>query len=52
MGQISPALRAALCRGGSYQGARPVKARNRFLLWDGDEIERLAQGQAIEGEAA
>lgn len=40
-------LRAALCRDGHYLGARPFKSANRFLLWRGDEIERLAQGQAI-----
>jgi hypothetical protein len=37
-------LRAALCRDGAYQGVRPLKARNRFLLWPAAEIERLAAG--------
>lgn len=44
-------LRAALCRDGHYLGARPFKSANRFLLWRGDEIERLATGQAIATEA-
>lgn len=44
-------LRAALCRSGHYLGARPLKSANRFLLWSGEEIERLAQGQAITAEA-
>jgi len=44
-------LRAALCRDGHYLGARPLKSANRFLLWSGEEIERLAQGQAITAEA-
>jgi hypothetical protein len=40
-------LRAALCRDGSYCGARPVKTANRFLLWNADEIERLAAGETL-----
>jgi hypothetical protein len=48
-------LRAALCRDGHYLGARPAKSANRFLLWRGDEIERLANGETIaaaDGESA
>lgn len=37
-------LRAALCREGHYFGLRPVKCRNRFLLWDAAEVARLASG--------
>ena len=39
-------LRAAVCRAGHYFNVRPNKARNRFLLWSADEIERLAAGNA------
>lgn len=45
-------LRAAICRNSHYMGARPLKSANRFLLWDADEIERLALGQAIQPEEA
>jgi hypothetical protein len=41
-------MRAALCRDGHYQGARPVKARNRFLLWNAEDIYRLAAGETLE----
>ena len=34
-------LRAAICRDGHYYGIRPNKARNRFLLWPADAVERL-----------
>lgn len=37
-------LRAALCRDGHYYGLRPVKCRNRFLLWDAAAVEVLAAG--------
>ena len=37
-------LRAALCRDGHYFGLRPVKCRNRFLLWDAAAVEALAAG--------
>ena len=37
-------LRAALCRDGFYYGLRPVKCRNRFLLWDAAAVEALAAG--------
>ncbi|PIX97583.1 MAG: hypothetical protein CO126_11590 [Hydrogenophilales bacterium CG_4_9_14_3_um_filter_63_34] len=40
-------LRAALCRDGHYCGLRPVKMPNRFLLWPGDAVERLAAGEAL-----
>lgn len=39
-------LRAALCRDGAYQGVRPHKARNRFLLWPAAEIDALTSGEA------
>lgn len=38
-------LRAALCRDGHYFGLRPVKCRNRFLLWDAAEVEALTSGE-------
>lgn len=34
-------LRQALCRDGDYFGVRPLKAKNRFLLWPADSVERL-----------
>ena len=37
-------LRAALCRDGHYFGLRPVKCRNRFLLWDAAAVEALTAG--------
>ena len=40
-------LRAALCRNGHYFGLRPVKCRNRFLLWDAAAVEALAAGEAL-----
>lgn len=40
-------LRAALCRNGHYFGLRPVKCRNRFLLWDAAAVEALTAGEAI-----
>ncbi len=40
-------LRAALCRDGHYFGLRPVKCRNRFLLWDAAAVEALAAGEAL-----
>ena len=39
-------LRAALCRDGHYFGLRPVKCRNRFLLWDAAAVEALTAGEA------
>ncbi len=38
-------LRAALCRTGAYFGVRPVKAKNRFLRWPADAVERLSAGE-------
>ena len=38
-------LRAALCRNGEYFGIRPVKAKNRFLRWPADAVERLTPGE-------
>ncbi len=38
-------LRAALCRNGEYFGIRPVKAKNRFLRWPADAVERLTAGE-------
>lgn len=40
-------LRAALCRDGAYQGVRPLKARNRFLIWPAAEIEALLGGEGV-----
>jgi hypothetical protein len=40
-------LRAALCRDGHYFGLRPVKCRNRLLLWDATAVEALAAGEAL-----
>jgi len=37
-------LRASLCRNGHYMGMRPVKLPNGRLLWDAQEVERLASG--------
>jgi hypothetical protein len=46
--KIKPqSMRAALCRDGHYLNARPTKARNRFLLWNAADIERLAAGEVI-----
>ncbi len=46
--KIKPqSMRAAVCRVGSYMGARPVKSANRFLKWNAAEIERLASGEAL-----
>ena len=38
-------LRAALCRNGEYYGVRPLKAKNRFLRWPADAVERLTAGE-------
>lgn len=38
-------LRAALCREGHYFGVRPIKSRNRFLLWPADQVERIVCGE-------
>lgn len=38
-------LRAALCRDGAYQGVRPLKARNRFLIWPAAQIDALLDGE-------
>jgi hypothetical protein len=40
-------LRAALCRDSHYLGVRPIKSANRFLHWPADQIQRLANGEAI-----
>ena len=45
-------MRAALCRDGHYQGARPVKCRNRLLLWGAEDIYRLAAGESLEDGGA
>lgn len=37
-------IRAGLCRDGHYQGLKPCKSRNRFLLWPADEADCLAAG--------
>lgn len=39
--------RASLCRLGHWLGMRPVKLPNGRLLWDADEVERLAAGEAL-----
>ena len=39
-------LRAALCRSGHYFGIRPIKLRNRLLLWPADSLERLTGREA------
>ena len=38
-------VRAGLCRDGHYQGLKPAKSRNRFLLWPADEADLLASGE-------
>lgn len=38
-------LRSGLCRAGHYFGVKPIKSRNRFLLWPADQIEALARGE-------
>lgn len=38
-------IRAGLCRAGHYQGLKPVKSQNRFLLWPADEADRLMHGE-------
>lgn len=38
-------LRAALCRDGEYFGVRPLKAKNRFLRWPADAVERLTDSE-------
>ena len=38
-------LRAALCREGHWNGLRPAKSPNRFLLWPADAIDRLTAGE-------
>jgi hypothetical protein len=38
-------IRAGLCRDGHYQGLKPAKSRNRFLLWPADEADLLASGE-------
>lgn len=40
-------LRAAICRDGAYQGVRPLKARNRFLIWPAAEIEALLNVEGV-----
>lgn len=40
-------LRAAVCRDGAYQGVRPLKARNRFLIWPAAEIEALLNVEGV-----
>jgi hypothetical protein len=47
LGIKAQSMRAALCRDGSYCGARPVKTPNRFLRWNADEIEALAAGGSL-----
>lgn len=44
----SQTIRAGLCRDGHYQGLRPVKARNRFLLWPAEQANRLAFGEVAQ----
>jgi hypothetical protein len=46
LGIKAQTLRAAHCRDGDYFGVRPLKAKNRFLRWPADSVERLT------GEAA
>ncbi len=41
-------LRAALCRDGKYFGIKPVKAKNRFLRWPADAVERLTAGEGAQ----
>lgn len=42
LGIKAQTLRAALCRDGAYFGVRPLKAKNRFLRWPADSVERLS----------
>jgi hypothetical protein len=41
LGIKAQTLRAAFCRDGAYFGVRPLKAKNRFLRWPADSVERL-----------
>lgn len=34
-------IRSGLCRDGHYQGLKPIKGRNRLLLWPAEDVERL-----------
>jgi len=43
----SQTMRAAYCRDGHFHGIRPLKSATRFLLWDADDIERLANGEVL-----
>lgn len=38
-------IRAAVSRQSHYFGLRPIKAPNRFLLWDADAAERVLSGE-------
>ena len=47
LGVKAQTLRAALCRDGTYYGIRPLKAKNRFLRWPADEVERMIAGGEV-----
>lgn len=45
--KVRPAsIRSSVCRVGHWCGIRPIKLRNRFLLWPAAEVEKLLQGDA------
>lgn len=40
--KVKPAtVRLGFWRNGHYQGLKPLKSRNRFLLWPADEVDSL-----------
>lgn len=45
LGAKPQTARASLCLRGHWLGMRPVKLPNGRLLWDADEVERLATGR-------
>lgn len=36
-----------LCQNGHYQGLRPVKMPNRYLLWDAAAVQKLINGEGV-----
>lgn len=48
LAKIMPqSIRASVCRHGHWLGLRPIKLRNRRLLWDATEAAKMLNGGEV-----
>ena len=41
-------IRASVCRLGHWLGIKPTKLANRRLLWDGEQVARVLNGEVAQ----